>query len=67
MQRKIDPDKAMKGNATVGWRSPLGVAYATNLRLFAYLRDKDTFVTDMKALPETLPPMPWYNVRDGRD
>jgi hypothetical protein len=60
---KIDAAKAMKGDATLGWRSPLGVAYAANLRLFAFLRDEDAFVNDMKGLPETLPPMPWYNVR----
>jgi mono/diheme cytochrome c family protein len=60
---KIDPAKAMKGNASIGWQSPSGVTYASNLRLFAFIRDEDGFVQDMKALPETLPPMPWYNVR----
>lgn len=60
---KIDPDKAMKGDATFGWRSPLGVAYAVNLRLFAFLRDEDAFVDYMRDAPESLPPMPWYNVR----
>jgi hypothetical protein len=60
---KIDPDKAMKGDATFGWRSPLGIAYAVNLRLYAFIRDEDAFVGDMRDLPEKLPPMPWYNVR----
>ena len=59
---KIDPAKAMKGNASIGWRGPWGVTYAVNLRLFAYLRDEDGFVETMKAL-QTQPPMPWYNVR----
>ena len=40
---KIDPDKAMKGDATFGWRSPLGVGYAVNLRLYAYIRDEECF------------------------
>jgi len=60
---KIDPDKAMKGDPTLGWRGPQGIAYAVNLRLFAYLRDEDAFVDDMRDIPESLPPMPWYNVR----
>jgi hypothetical protein len=60
---KIDPAKAMKGDASIGWQSPLGVAYAANLRLFAFLRDEDAFFQDMADLHETLPPMPWYNVR----
>lgn len=42
---KIDADKAMKGDATVGWRSPQGIAYAANLRLFAFLRDEDASST----------------------
>jgi hypothetical protein len=53
----------MKGDATFGWRSPLGIAYAVNLRLYACIRDEDAFVGDMRDLPEKLPPMPWYNVR----
>ncbi|QIG51807.1 cytochrome C [Nordella sp. HKS 07] len=60
---KIDPTKAMKGDASIGWQSRLGVAYAPNLRLFAFIRDEDGFVQDMADLHETLPPMPWYNVR----
>ena len=59
---KIDPTKAMKGNAKMGWRGPWGVTYAINLRLKAYLRDEDGFFEDMKALQGT-PPMPWYNVQ----
>ena len=60
---KIDPAKAMKGDASIAWQSPSGVTYASNLTLFAFIRDEDSFVQDMKDLPETLPPMPWYNVR----
>ena len=60
---KIDPSKAMKGNPSLGWQGPWGTIYATNLRLEAYLRDEDAFVDDMKNMRETLPPMPWYNVR----
>ena len=59
---KIDPAKAMMGNASVGWRGPWGVTYASNLRRYAYNRDEDTFVNDMRAL-KLYPPMPWYNVR----
>jgi hypothetical protein len=60
---KIDPAKAMKGVVSVGWRGPWGVAYASNLRLKAFLREEDGFVEDMKALDNSLPPMPWYNVQ----
>src|SRR5262245_19211472 len=60
---KIEPAKALKGDASIGWQSPAGVIYASDLRLFAFIRDEDGFVQDMKDLPETLPPMPWYNVR----
>ena len=60
---KIDPAKAMKGNSSIGWRGPWGVAYATNLRLKAYLRDEDGFVEDLREMDNSLPPMPWYNVR----
>ena len=59
---KIDPAKAMKGDPTIGWQGPWGVTYAANLRLKAFIRDEDAFVEDMRAL-DTLPPMPWYNVR----
>jgi hypothetical protein len=59
---KIDPAKAMMGNASLGWQGPWGVTYAANLRLKANIRDEDAFVEDMRAL-DTLPPMPWYNVR----
>lgn len=63
---KIDPSKAMMGNASLGWRGPWGVSYATNLRLKAILRDEATFVQEMKEL-QTLPPMPWYNVQAMQD
>jgi hypothetical protein len=63
---KIDPAKAMTGDGSLGWRGPWGVTYPSNLRLKAYIRDEDAFVEDMRAL-ETLPPMPWYNVRAMRE
>jgi hypothetical protein len=60
---KIDPSKAMKGISSLGWKGPWGVAYASNLRLKAYLRDEDSFVEDLREMTNSLPPMPWYNVR----
>jgi len=59
---KIDPSKAMKGDPSLGWQGPWGVTYAANLRRKAFIRDEDSFVEDMQAL-NTLPPMPWYNLR----
>lgn len=65
--RKIDPE-SNQGRYRLGWRNPLGVAYAANVRLFAFLRDQNAFVGDMKILPETLPLHARLQcARDGRD
>jgi mono/diheme cytochrome c family protein len=58
---QIDPAKALKG-VPLGWRGPWGTTYAKNLRLVAANISEDEFVGFMKGL-QTLPPMPWYNVR----
>lgn len=62
---KIDPTKALKGNA-VGFQGPWGTSYAANLRLTASDLTADGFVSYMRGL-ESYPPMPWYNVRAMSD
>lgn len=59
---EIDPGKALKG-VPVGWRGPWGTTYAKNIRLIAAPLSEEDFVGHMKKL-QTLPPMPWYNVRE---
>ncbi len=51
----------LKGNP-VGYRGPWGTTYASNLRLTVASMSKDEFIA-MLDTRETLPPMPWQNVR----
>ncbi|MER8530970.1 hypothetical protein [Mesorhizobium sp. M0814] len=62
---KIDPAKALKGNA-LGFQGPWGTSYAANLRLTAVDLTADGFVSYLRGLG-TYPPMPGYNVRAMSD
>lgn len=56
------PQEIWLSGSPIGHNGPWGTTYASNLRLIAASMTEDEWVPFLATL-ETLPPMPWFNLR----